>query len=217
MEPSPSPEPVADRLAPEDADLLFLLADAAIRAGLDEEAPPPVDEAGLPPALAARHGAFVTLHVAGELNGCIGTLDPTAALGVAVPGLAWQAAFADPRLPALTAADYDDLDMHVSVLGPLVPVPARRQVDVVAQLRPGVDGLVIADQDRRATFLPVVWEKVADADAFVDHLQRKAGLPVGRWTPDTRAWRYTVAEYRRSTRQLRRPSRPDPSAAASAR
>lgn len=214
MEPSPSPDPVADRLAPADADLLFVLADAAIRAGLEGQDAPTVDEAGLPPALAGRHGAFVTLEVAGHLNGCIGALDASEPLGVVVPGLAWRAAFADPRLPALTAADYDDLEIELSVLGPLTPIPARSQADVLRLLRPGVDGLVIAAQGRKATFLPAVWEKVVDPEGFVHHLQRKAGLPVDRWAPDTRAWRYTVDEYRRRTRELPWPTLPDPSAAA---
>lgn len=214
MEPSLSPDPAAGRLAPPDADLLFVTADAAIRAGLEGQDAPTVDDAALPPALTGRHGAFVTLEIAGQLNGCIGALDPTEPLGVLVPNLAWRAAFADPRLPALTAADYDDLDIELSVLGPLVPIPARSKAEVIARLRPGVDGLVIAARGRRATFLPAVWEKVADAEAFVHHLQGKAGLPVDRWMPDTRAWRYTVVEYGRSTRELRRPTGPDPSAAA---
>ena len=214
MGPSPSPDPVAEPVTSVDVDLLFALADAAIRAGLEGRMPDQLDESRLPAGLAVPRGAFVTLHVGGHLNGCIGTIDPTEALGVAVPRLAWEAAFADPRLPALTAADYEDLEIDLSLLGPLVPIPAGSESELIANLRPGVDGLVIAAGRRRATFLPAVWRKLGEPTAFVHHLQEKAGLAPGRWAADTRAWRYTVTEHRRRAAEVRRQSPPGPSAAA---
>jgi len=204
MGPSPSAEPVPEGPATHDVDVLFVLADRAIRAGLEGHGRPQVEEADLPAALRRPRGAFVTLEVAGGLNGCIGALDPGDPLGVAVPRLAWEAAFADPRLPPLTLAGYDQLTVKLSLLGPLTPVPAGSEEDVVAAVRPGVDGLVIAAGAHQATFLPAVWDSLPDPHDFLRHLERKAGLVPGQWPPAMRVWRYTVAEHRRGIVEIRR-------------
>lgn len=204
MAPSPSAEPVPEEPAGHDVDVLFVLADRAIRAGLEGDGRPHVEHADLPATLRRPRGAFVTLEVAGRLNGCIGALDPGDPLGVAVPRLAWEAAFADPRLPPLTPAGYDQLTVKLSLLGPLTPVPAGSEEDVVAAVRPGVDGLVIAAGPHQATFLPAVWDSLPDPHDFLRHLERKAGLVPGQWPPARRVWRYTVSEHRRSIAEIRR-------------
>ncbi len=196
MEPSPSPEP-APPLADAEVDALFGLADLGVRAGLAGQPHPEVDPAALLAALRRPSGAFVTLEVAGQLNGCIGTIEPVEPLGVAAPRLAWAAAFADPRLPELTAADYPALEIKVSVIGPLEPVPAPSEAELAAALRPGVDGLVIRGGAARATFLPAVWQKLPGPLDFLRHLEAKAGLRPGSWPPGMSAWRYVSAEYRR--------------------
>jgi uncharacterized protein len=196
MEPSPSPEP-APPLADAEVDALFGLADLGVRAGLAGQPHPEVDPAALLPALRRPSGAFVTLEVASQLNGCIGTIEPVEPLGVAAPRLAWAAAFADPRLPELTTADYPALEIKISVIGPLEPVPAPSEAELAAALRPGVDGLVIRGGAARATFLPAVWGKLPDPLDFLRHLEAKAGLRPGSWPPGMAAWRYVSAEYRR--------------------
>ena len=116
MEPSPSPE---------ELDALFALVDLGVRAGLAGDPAPTVDPANLAPGLRESKGVFVTLEVVGDLNGCIGSIVPEAPLGVAVPRLAWAAAFDDPRLPPLTVAEYPSLEIKLSLIGPLEPVPGR--------------------------------------------------------------------------------------------
>lgn len=196
MEPSASPE-VRPPLEEAEVDALFGLADAGVRAGLGGHPHPAMDPAALVPALRERCGAFVTLEVAGELNGCIGTVEPVEPLGVAVARLAWAAAFADPRLPPLTATDYPWLEIKLSLIGPLEPLPATSEAELAAALRPGVDGLLIRRGAAHATFLPAVWEKLADPVTFLRHLEAKAGLRPGRWPAGMRAWRYTATEHRR--------------------
>ncbi len=214
MEPSPSADPTPDGLAEADVDLLFVLADRAVRAGLAGEAPPGVDEDRLPESLRSRRGVFVTLEVDGQLNGCVGSLDPTAPLGQVVPRLAWEAAFSDFRLPALTPAGYDRLGVKLSLLSPLVPVAAAGEDDAVGAIRPGIDGVVIAAGRQRATFLPAVWKSLADPRDFLHHLERKAGLDPGEWSPTMRVWRYTATEHARGIEEIRRLAERDPSAAA---
>jgi AmmeMemoRadiSam system protein A len=215
MEPSPSPE-AAPPLAEAEVDALFGLADLGVRAGLAGEPHPEVDPAALLPELRRPCGAFVTLEVAGRLNGCIGTIEPVEPLGVAVPRLAWSAAFADPRLPELAAPDYPALEIKISVIGPLEPVAAASEAELAAALRPGVDGLVIRygpsrgpavrGGGARATFLPAVWQKLPDPLDFLRHLEAKAGLRPGDWPPGMQAWRYVSAEYRRRAVDIARRS-----------
>ena len=84
--------------------------------------------------------------------------------------------------------------MTISVLSPLSPVAGDRD-EVEQSLRPGVDGLVLAAEGLRGTFLPSVWGKVDDAEAFLDLLLRKAGLTGDSWPADARVWRYTTDEW----------------------
>jgi AmmeMemoRadiSam system protein A len=195
---------MAPLLSPEDLDALFALADLGVRAGLAGQPPPHVDPAILVPALREPAGVFVTLEVAGELNGCIGSVLPTEPLGTAAPRLAWAAAFADPRLPPLTPAEYPALDYKLSLVSPLAPVPASTEAEVLANLRPGVDGLLIEHGAANATFLPAVWEKVPDPRTFLRQLEVKAGLRPGRWPTGMRAWRYQTTEHRRRASDIRR-------------
>ncbi|MDH3706488.1 MAG: AmmeMemoRadiSam system protein A [Acidimicrobiia bacterium] len=188
MAPSPSPEIVPV----DDHDLLVDLADEAIAAALNRQPPPPPRLDTLPAALRRAHGAFVSLHVNGELNGCIGALDAAEPVGQAVPRLALSAAFADPRLPPLRAAQYGRLHIEVSVLSATIPVPADDRRELVGQLRPGIDGLVLRSGHRQGLFLPVVWQQLPAPEDFVHHLLAKAGLhPVG-WPADLQAERFTA-------------------------
>lgn len=189
---------MAPSLSPDDVDALFGLADLGVRAGLAGEGVPRVDREGLRPALRAPLGVFVTLEVSGALNGCIGSVVPAEPLGVAVAPLAWRAAFADPRLPPLAAEEYASLEIKLSLVGPLVPVTAGSEAELRAELRPGVDGLLIRWGTANATFLPAVWPKLQhDPTTFLRHLWVKAGLGPGRWPPGMEAWRYETADHRR--------------------
>jgi AmmeMemoRadiSam system protein A len=146
-------------------------------------------------AVLNRPGAsFVTLERDGVLRGCIGTIEVIRPLWCDVVRNAVRAA-TDPRLPAVTAADWPGLDVKLSVLGPWEPVPADAASTLVAQLRPGVDGLVLTDGTRRATFLPAVWSKLAEPDRFVAALLAKGGWSTKRWPDHLVAHRYRVVEF----------------------
>lgn len=196
MAPSSSAEPSTEliELAADDDARLLDLADASIRRGLDGRGPLPVDgdSGDLPPALRQHQGVFVTVLVDGELNGCVGTLFPVEPLAAAVARLAWDSAFSDPRLPRLTWRDYERSSVEISLLSPLEPLPPMTEDELLATLRPGVDGLLIRVHGLQATFLPVVWEKLPDPRDFLSQLQRKAGLAPGTWPPGAEAFRYTA-------------------------
>ena len=203
MERSSLPElPELPELTTADVDVLFELADLGVHEGLAGRPAPVVDPATVDPALRQPKGAFVTLEVAGELNGCIGTVEAVEPLGAAVPRLAWAAGFNDPRLPALTAVDYPDLEIKLSLMSPLEEIPAGSEADVLAALRPGVDGLLIRHGQANATFLPAVWAKVPDPVDFLGHLEMKAGLRPRHWPAGMRAWRYQAAEHHRRATEI---------------
>lgn len=150
--------------------------------------------AGEDPALARPAATFVTLERGEALLGCIGTLEAREALVTNVSRNAWSAAFADPRLPSVTADDYERMAIKISLLSGLRPVRARSWGDVRRAVRPGRDGVLVEAGAHRATLLPSVWEKLPDPDEFLDVLWHKAGLVPRDWLPGTRVRRYTTEE-----------------------
>jgi hypothetical protein len=117
---------------------------------------------------------------------------PASALVASVADRARAAAFDDPRFPPLRADELGALAIHVSVLLPLTALDAQSEAELVAQLRPCVDGLLIDDGFRRATFLPAVWELLPEPHDFLRELRRKAGMSEAIWPATLRAWRYAV-------------------------
>lgn len=192
-------------LSPEDVDALFALADFGVRAGFAGHPAPTVAPETLLPGLLEPQGSFVTIEVDGELNGCIGSIVAVEPLGVAVPQLAWGAAFADPRLPALTPAEYPAAEIKISVLSPLEPVPAGSEAELLANLQVGTDGVLIRSGAANATFLPAMWAKLPRPLTFLRHLEAKAGLRPGYWPRDMEAWRYRSTDYRRRAFDISNP------------
>lgn len=188
---SPEPEP---RLGAGERRALVELARAAIAAGRDAPWLGP-DLAGLPPTLTAPAASFVTLHRHGELRGCIGSLEAHRPLAEDVAGNARAAAFMDPRFPPVARDELPELELEISVLSPLAPLGVASEAELLAALRPGVDGLVLVDGARRATFLPAVWRQLPEPRQFLAHLKHKAGLPADHWSPAIHFLRYTVEEF----------------------
>lgn len=144
-----------------------------------------------------RHCAvFVSLHWPdGELQGCIGTIEPRGPLVDAVKNSARSAAFHDPRGRRLTLADTDDLTVELSVLSPLEPVPFTDEASACAALRVGIDGVVLRYRGQQATFLPQMWPRLVTAANLLDELKQKAGFAGDFWSPEIELFRYTVTLY----------------------
>lgn len=183
--------------AVDDAELLLDIAELTVATALIGRRPtlPPLGH--LPTSLRAPVGAFVTLTVAGELNGCIGNVEGIEPIGHAVARLALSAAFDDPRLPVLQPADFPNLTIELSLLSELSTIVAESRADLLAALRPHHDGVVVTAGPRQALFLPTVWEQLPRCDDFLDHLWIKAGLTPRTWPTDLRAFRFTTQSYRR--------------------
>jgi AmmeMemoRadiSam system protein A len=173
---------------------LRAVARASIEHWLAEGRPLAVEAAAYPAELREPGASFVTLERRGVLRGCIGSLEAQRPLVDDVALNAFGAAFRDPRFPPLAAEELPGLDVSVSVLSPLEPMAARSEAALLAQLRPGIDGLVLRAGERRATFLPAVWKELPEPAAFLRQLKRKAELGEAEWPPGTQALRYTVRE-----------------------
>jgi len=175
--------------------VLLKLALASIEYGLETGSPLQVKVDTQPPALSARRASFVTLKRNGELRGCIGSLAPVSSLVEDVARNAYAAAFRDPRFPALTAAELQELEIGISVLGPTEPVEFGSEAELLDRLRPGIDGLVLQDGRHRGTFLPAVWESLPKPADFLCHLKQKAGLPGNYWSDTLEIRRYTTESF----------------------
>jgi AmmeMemoRadiSam system protein A len=105
---------------------------------------------------------------------------------------AFGAAFADPRFPRVGAGEASELEVHLSILGPLEPLAVTCEAELLRALRPGVDGLVLRDGACHATFLPAVWESLSTPHHFLCELRRKAGLAPDHWSATLEVFRYTV-------------------------
>lgn len=182
-------------LCEEEHILLRELVLEAIKYGLEQENHLPVDTSRYPKSLQQPGASFVTLNKDGQLRGCIGSLEAYQPLVNDVAYNAYAAAFNDPRFPPVSENELDQLEFHISVLTPAVPMEFESEQDLLEQIRPGIDGLVLEDGVHRGTFLPAVWESLPDKINFLRHLKQKAGLPPDYWSDTIRVSRYTTESF----------------------
>ncbi len=172
---------------------LLRVAAASIKHGLDFERPLAVNMGDYAEGLRAQGATFVTLKREDRLRGCIGSPGAYRPLIVDVAENGFAAAFKDSRFPELKRDELEGLDMSISVLSPPSAMTFANEPDLRAQLRPEIDGLIIQGGERRALFLPQVWESLPRPRQFLDQLKTKAGLGADYWSDDFKAWRF-VAE-----------------------
>jgi uncharacterized protein len=149
---------------------------------------------GRAPALAGsaefldrRGGVFVTIHHRGELRGCIGHIEADDSLPRIVARCAVAACSDDPRFPAIAPAELSQIQIELSLLGPLEPAAGPADVEV------GRHGLVVELGRQRGLLLPqVATEWHWDAGMFLSQTCRKAGLPEDSWKGGAmvKVWRF---------------------------
>lgn len=183
-------------LGPAEQDRLLDLARGSIAQGLTSGQPPRYSAHDFTGALARPGASFVTLRRDNALRGCVGSLEATRPLAQDVGIAAFNAAFRDFRFPRLGASELEQLRIEISVLTPMVPLEVRDQDELLARLRPLIDGLLLEEGPARATFLPKVWEQLTEPLDFVRALKRKAGLPADYWSPTLRLSRYQTLSFR---------------------
>jgi hypothetical protein len=168
-------------LTPSEQNLLLQIARQALENAVCGKPLPELNLAELPEALQELGASFVTLTIDGRLRGCIGTLDPYQPLARDVQEHAVAAGLQDFRFPRVTPDELPRIEIEVSALTPRKPLKYTSPEALVAQLRPKVDGVILQDVFKKATFLPQVWEKLPEPEEFLTHLCLKMGSPGDLW------------------------------------
>jgi uncharacterized protein len=168
-------------LTAKDKSELLVVARRAVHVAVERINPPELTLSDYSEVLQAVGASFVTLTQAGQLRGCIGTIEPYQSLVQDVCEHAASAALEDYRFSPVQPADVPFLRIEISRLSPLEKLDYRDPDDLITMLRPYKDGVVLRDGFRRATFLPQVWEKIDSVESFLDHLSTKMGAPTDYW------------------------------------
>jgi AmmeMemoRadiSam system protein A len=172
-----SPECLSD----EDKMILLQLARQALEAAVQGKKLAPLKMETFSERLRQPGASFVTLTKHGNLRGCIGALEPYQPLAEDVREHAVAAALDDYRFPKVQPSELPSIAIEISRLTMPTPLSYQTPDELLSKLRPGVDGVILRDGSRRATFLPQVWEKLPDPHDFLDHLCAKMGAPEDLW------------------------------------
>lgn len=172
--------------------VLLDLAYQSIDVGLKTGHPLSINLKDYAEELSQQRATFVTLEKNKKLRGCIGMLKAVLPLAKDISNNAFSAAFKDPRFPPLKRPELKDLDLHLSILSPSQPLIFTSEEDLITQIRPNIDGLILESGARKGTFLPSVWQTIPEPNQFLQHLKQKAGLRKGYWSDQIKVYRYTT-------------------------
>ena len=160
---------------------LLKLARKTIENCVNGTIPPKIESETLSDVLKEQGASFVTLTYKGYLRGCVGALEPYQSLAEDVREHAEAAAFQDFRFPPVQANEIQEIEIEISYLSRPKPLKYENPLDLPKILRPNIDGVVLRDGVRRATFLPQVWEKIPDPEEFLEELCMKMGAQPDLW------------------------------------
>ena len=183
------------KLSTNDQKVCLQIARESIKHGLQKGSAIQIITGDYSSELQENFASFVTLHKNGELRGCIGALEAYQPLVNDIAEHAYSAAFQDPRFPPLQEDEYELLDIEISVLGKAEPISFENEEDLLQQIRPSIDGLILEFGYNRGTFLPSVWEQLPDKEDFLKHLKMKAGLSSGWWDNTAKISRYETFSF----------------------
>ena len=170
-----------DHLSAEEQKLLLLVARRALDHVVQGKPEPILDLSGFPENLRKKGATFVTLTRHGELRGCIGALEAYQPLVNDVSEHAVAAGLKDYRFPPVSAVELSEIRIEISRLTEAIPLLYDLPHDLIKRLRPGIDGVIVRDGWKRATFLPQVWTKLSDPEDFLEHLCIKMGSSPDLW------------------------------------
>jgi AmmeMemoRadiSam system protein A len=172
---------MTNQLSGEEQKLLLETARNAIRKELNKEEKLPLVMDEYSPKLQENGACFITLKKKGMLRGCVGSIEVVQPLIQDVRDRAVAAAFQDYRFPSLTLPELDEIRIEISRLTQPCKLNYEDPDDLIKKLRPLIDGVILSYQNRRATFLPQVWEQLSSPELFLDCLCIKMGLDQSVW------------------------------------
>ena len=175
--------------------LLLALARQSIEEGLRTGRPLALSLEEYSAALLEKRATFVTLQKNRALRGCIGRLEAVRPLVTDVVANAFAAAFQDSRFPPLAEEELEHVDIHVSILTTPEAMFFSSEADLLRQLQPGIDGLILESEGHRGTFLPAVWASLPTPEHFLRQLKLKAGLMPEYWSDAVNVSRYRTETF----------------------
>ena len=144
------------------------------------------------PSVLTQHGAsFVTIKKNGELRGCIGSIYPTKPLILDIIDNTLNAGFYDQRFGPLKEDELQNLDITVSILSSLERVTYKDEKDLLSKINPY--GIIISEGERRAVYLPEVWEQLPEKEVFFNSLKEKAGLLPNYFSKRMEVYKFTTS------------------------
>lgn len=169
------------KLTESEKSFLLRLARETIFHAVNQLPLPRINDDELTLTLREVGASFVTLTIEGELRGCIGSLEAHRSLAGDVQAHAVDAALQDYRFPPLSVGELPLTKIEISRLTPPRRITYNDPTQLPDLLTPGVDGVILADGVRRATFLPQVWAQLPEKSEFLSHLCAKMGSSHDLW------------------------------------
>jgi uncharacterized protein len=182
-------------LSEQNKKILHDIAYRSIEQGLSSGQPLAINLSEYDESLCEKKATFVTLKIHDQLRGCIGILEPLRPLVEDVAYNAFAAAYEDSRFNPVSRDEIPSLSIHISILNTPKEMHFDSEQDMIQQLEPGEDGIILIAGVRKATFLPSVWESVKSKTEFIEHLKQKAGLSKHYWDQHIKILRYSVDEF----------------------
>ena len=128
------------------------------------------------------------------LRGCIGSIIAHRPLIQDLIKNTHAAAFSDPRFPALTLNEYNKISISVSLLSKPERLGFDDEQELLNELVPAIDGLIIRDGNYQSVFLPDVWEQLPDKKEFLEQLKLKAGLEKDYFSESLEAFKFKTTK-----------------------
>ena len=187
---------MAELLTDKERSYLLAIARQAIEDGVRGKTLEQIELDELSPNLREPGASFVTLTKKGELRGCVGALEAYQPLVEDVREHAIAAALQDYRFSPVAPEELSELIIEISFLTPPVQLEYKKPEELLDRLRPGIDGVIMREGMKRATFLPQVWQKLPDQTQFLGHLCQKMGVDENYWRKNIlKIFTYQVEEF----------------------
>jgi len=173
------------------SDFCIDICKKTILSGLKGKSRPKPEDIGDIPAVFEENGAcFVTLEIDNELRGCIGSIVAHQSLVEDLIKNAHNSAFSDPRFSPVSFREFESLSIAISLLSTPTKMHFTDEADLLHQLTPNIDGLIIKDGGYQAVYLPSVWEQLPGKAMFLNSLKMKAGLAPDHFSKTFEAYKY---------------------------
>ncbi|MDH5717870.1 MAG: AmmeMemoRadiSam system protein A [Spirochaetia bacterium] len=180
------------KLSDSDRSFLLSIAKKSVEYGAEHHKLIKIDYENCSKKLLDKAAVFVTLFKDKKLRGCIGSLEPKMSLAENVVKNAYAAAFEDYRFSSVEKSELSFIEYHISILNKPEEILFSSEKDLLKKIRPGIDGLILEEKNKRATFLPSVWNSLNTTTDFLNELKKKAGFTANYFSKTIKVFRYTV-------------------------